>query len=69
MDGRKTIKTLIVNEGKEEETVIISTFDNSEIGICVSKRQAGDAEIWLNINEAKKVLTPLNSAIETLNEA
>ncbi|MGD6832350.1 hypothetical protein ACQCT5_09315 [Sutcliffiella halmapala] len=68
-DGRKEILTLNINQGGDEEGVLIlSLFDNKEVGIAVSELNNGDAEIWLDLDNAKKVVKALNNGIKQIEE-
>ncbi|CRK82994.1 hypothetical protein [Neobacillus massiliamazoniensis] len=66
---RKEIITLRINQDKEDEClIIVSLFGNKEVGIAVSEVQNGDAEIWLNLDYAKKISEALNQAIKQIEE-
>jgi hypothetical protein len=66
---RKEMITLRINQDKEDEClIIVSLYGNKEVGIAVSEVQNGDAEIWLNLDYAKKISEALNQAIKQIEE-
>lgn len=65
-EERKELLTLNVNQGEEEGVLILSLFDNKEVGIAVSELNNGDAEIWLDLDNTKKGVKGLNDAIKLI---
>lgn len=67
LEQRKEILTLKLKKDEEDEgTVMVSLFEKKEVGIAVSELNNGDAEIWLNLDKAKKVLAAFNDAIKEI---
>lgn len=68
-DRRKEILTLNINRDEDEEGVLIlSLFDNKEVGIAISELNNGDAEIWLDLDNAKEIVKALNYGIKLIEE-
>jgi hypothetical protein len=65
---RNEIKTITVNRQEEENegVIILSTFNEIEVGVCISKREEGDVEIWLNKVEALEFKKAIEIAISRI---
>ncbi|WP_349407781.1 hypothetical protein [Pseudalkalibacillus sp. SCS-8] len=65
---RKEIKTITINTQEEENegVIILSTFNEQEVGVCISKRYGGDVEIWINKDEAVELKKAIEIAIRTI---
>lgn len=70
IDKLKNIITLKIHDtdfdDENEGIVIVKTFDGIKVGICVSKREGADAELWLNEEETKKIIEALDNALKEI---
>jgi hypothetical protein len=53
-------------EGEGEDGVVIVRGLATTVGLCVSVRRNGDAEAFLTVEEAEKILGALEQALETV---
>jgi hypothetical protein len=71
-EGLKNIATIYINDTKFEEenegVIIVKSFGNIKIGLGISQRLNGDAELWFNVNEAQKIISALENAIMEVKE-
>jgi hypothetical protein len=72
-DKLKNIATISITDTEFEEendgVIIIKSFGKTKIGLGVSQRNNGDAELWFNVNEAKEVVAALENAMNELNDS
>lgn len=66
---RVEIDTINVENLDEDESgiIVVSIFGNKEVGICVSKKNGGDVEIWLNKSQVIKLSLACQKALEELD--
>jgi hypothetical protein len=53
---------------KNDGVVIVDSFNNIEIGLGISQRYNGDAELWFDANEAQQIISALQVAIKGIKD-
>lgn len=53
---------------KNEGAIIMKSFDNEEIGLCVSEKYNGDPQLWFGVEEALKIISSLEIAIKDVKD-
>lgn len=49
---------------ENDGVIIVESYGNMKIGLGVSQRYNGDAELWFDVNEAQQIIAALESAIK-----
>ena len=53
-------------EDENDGIIIVKAFGNIKIGLGVSQRHNGDAELWLDVDEAQQLISALETAIKEI---
>jgi hypothetical protein len=60
-----TLSIIDVNFNKNNDGIIlVNTFNNESIGICISLTKGADPELWMDINNAESIITALEDAVK-----
>ncbi|WP_345243609.1 hypothetical protein [Pontibacillus salipaludis] len=62
---KNDIKTININKVEEENesVIILSTYNEEEVGLCIAERNGGDVEVWINKDEAIELKNAFEIAI------
>jgi len=63
---RQSVVTLRLNVNQEDEGLVIVNILGNKVVLSVSELKAGDAEVSLDMSEAKALLNALGEAIRKL---
>ena len=65
---REEVATLRLNQGTDEEAVVIITVlpDHKKLALCLSSVEDGDAEIYLTPGVCEEVIACLREAVDRL---
>ncbi|CEH33421.1 hypothetical protein [Romboutsia lituseburensis] len=68
----KNIATINIADTKfserNEGVIIVNSFDNAEIGLCISEKYNGDPQLWFDVDEALKIISSLEIAIKEIKD-
>ena len=65
---REEVATLRLNQGADEEAVVIVTVipDHKRLALCLSSVEDGDTEIYLTPGDCEEVIACLREAVDRL---
>ena len=65
---REEVATLRLNQGTDEEAVVIVTVlpDHKKLALCLSSVEDGDTEIYLTPGDCEEVIACLREAVDRL---
>ena len=60
-----TLSIIDVNFNKNNDGImLVNTFNNESIGVCISLTKGADPELWMDINNTESIITALEDVVK-----